>query len=191
MRRAERSNERWVRHYESLQWHFSPEEAHEYAEELTEGEHRTAQAARSPQEIKGEMEMIGHIEASIQTLRVLVGIAAFFCPLALVSSLESHFCDDRCKNMLASIPPWVSTLLLIAFTFGSIFFAVAICQLSFWKRYLDLLRRKRLQSFWEWRSATLRFPTGHMIYSGDFDRTEPPDVGEPQKSRLIYSTNGC
>jgi len=96
MRSAQDSTERWLRHYEWLQRYFSDEAAHQYAEELTEeGEHRTALVERSPQEIKREMEMIRHIEASIQAVRVLVGIAAFFCPVSLVASVRSHFCDDR------------------------------------------------------------------------------------------------
>jgi hypothetical protein len=179
MRRAEDSTERWVRHYEWLQRYFAHEDAHQYAEELTEArEQRRPHVERSPLEIKREMEMISHIEASLQAVRVLVGIAVFFCPVLVVAWLRSHFCDDRCENTLASIPQWVSLPLLIVFTFGSIFLAVAVSHLRFWKRYLDMLRRKRMQSFWEWRSSTLRFPTGHTVYSGDFDRSEPPEPGD-------------
>ena len=179
MQRAQDSTERWFRHYNWLQRYFSDEEAHQYAEELTEvDENRKPHVERSPFEIKREMEMISHIEESVQVLRVLVGIAVFFCAVDVVAWLKSHFCGDRCENTLASIPPWVSLPLLIVFTFASIFLGVAAAELRFWKRYLDVLRRKRMQSFWEWRSATLRFPTGHTIYSGDFDRSEPPEPGE-------------
>jgi hypothetical protein len=179
MRRAQESTERWFRHYEWLQRYFSDEEAHQYAEELTEaGEDRKPRIGRSSSEIKREMELISHIEASVQTVRVIVGIVVFFCPVFMTAWLRSHFCGDRCENTLASIPQWASLLLLIAFTFGSILLAVAVSDLRFWKRYLDVLRRKRMQSFWEWRSATLRFPTGHTMYSSDFDRSELLGPGE-------------
>jgi hypothetical protein len=162
-----------------LQRYFSDEEAHQYAEEVTEaGEDGKPRIERSSFEIKHEMEMISHIEASVQTVRVLVGIVVFFCPVSVAAWLRSHFCGERCENTLASIPQWASLLLLIAFTFGSVFLAVAVSDLRFWKRYLDVLRRKRMQSFWEWRSATLRFPTGNTMYSGDFERSEPPGPGE-------------
>jgi hypothetical protein len=124
------------------------------------------------------MEMISHIEGAVQAVRVLVGIVVFFGLLSVVAWLRLDFCGDRCENALASIPQWASLLLLIAFTFSSIFLAIAVSDLRFWKRYLDVLRSKRMQSFWEWRSATLRFPTGHTIYSGDFDRSEPPEPSE-------------
>jgi hypothetical protein len=179
MRPAQDSTDRWFRHYEWLQRYFSDEEAHQYAEQLTEaGEERNPSTERSPVEIKREMEMISHIEGAVQAVRVLVGIVVFFGLLSVVAWLRLDFCGDRCENALASIPQWASLLLLIAFTFSSIFLAIAVSDLRFWKRYLDVLRSKRMQSFWEWRSATLRFPTGHTIYSGDFDRSEPPEPSE-------------
>ena len=146
---------------------------------VNRGRRRPKAAYRgSSSEIKREMELISHIEASVQTVRVIVGIVVFFCPVFMTAWLRSHFCGDRCENILASIPQWASLLLLIAFTFGSILLAVAVSDLQFWKRYLDVLRRKRMQSFWEWRSATLRFPTGHTMYSSDFDRSELPGPSE-------------
>jgi len=65
MRRAQDSTDRWVRHYEWLQRYSSHEEAHRYAEELTQaGEERNPRIERSPLEIKREMKMKGHIEGS-------------------------------------------------------------------------------------------------------------------------------
>jgi hypothetical protein len=141
---------------------------------------------RSPLEIKREMKMIGHIEGAVQAVRVLVGVVVFFCLLSAVAWLRSDFCGDRRENALASIPQWASLLLVVAFTFGSIFLAFAVSDLRFWKRYLDVLRRKRMQSFWAWRSATLRFPAGHTIYSGDFERSEPPEPSE-DRNKSPYS----
>ena len=110
----------------------------------------------------------------------------FFCLLSVVAWLRSDFCGDRCENALASIPQWASLLLVIAFTFGSIFLAFTVSDLRFWKRYLDVLRRKRMQPFGVWRSATLRFPAGHTIYSGDFDRSEPLEPSE-DRNKPPYS----
>lgn len=180
------ATERWVRHYEWLQRYFSHEEANEYAEELTQaGEERQPKIERSPLEIKREMELITHIEASVQAVRVLVGIALFFCTFFLLGWIRSDFCNDRCEKIIESIPKWVSIPVLIIFTFGTIFVANAVSNLRFWKRYLDMLRRKRLQSFWEWRSATLRYPLRHTIYSGDFGRSEPPDA-DPSQNKPPY-----
>jgi len=191
MRRAQDSTDRWVRHYEWLQRYFSHEEAHQYAEELTQaGEERNPRIERSPLEIKREMKMIGHIEGAVQAVRVLVGIVVFFCLLSVVAWLRSDFCGDRCENALASIPQWASLLLVIAFTFGSIFLAFTVSDLRFWKRYLDVLRAEGCSLFGRGvprRCDSLRGTRSIRAISIQVSLRSRARI---EISRLTHSTNG-
>ena len=72
------SADRWRKHYDWLCWYFPDEEAHEYAEELTEvQEGRKRETERPPHEIRREMKLL----ANIEELVVLVPIAAVAFPL--------------------------------------------------------------------------------------------------------------
>lgn len=58
-----RSAETWGRWYDWLQWYFPDEEAHEYAEELTQvTEGRKRETERSPHEIKREMKLTTYVK---------------------------------------------------------------------------------------------------------------------------------
>ncbi|HEU5314074.1 MAG TPA: hypothetical protein VFU08_09625 [Candidatus Udaeobacter sp.] len=60
-----------------LQWYFPDEEAHDYAEELTQvAEGRKRETERSPHEIRREMKLLANIEALINARRLFVTIAA-------------------------------------------------------------------------------------------------------------------
>lgn len=75
---------------------------------------------------------------------MLSGTVVFFCSVTIAGWVRSHYCVGQCDNMLSAIPPYLSSFL---FTFVSIALAVWVSHTAFWCRYLDLLRRKRMQSF--------------------------------------------
>ncbi len=76
MRRAEDSADVWFRHYEWLRTYFSDEEAHEYAEEITQvAEGRKHETDRSQHEIRREMKLLGEIESLVHTTRALAVVA--------------------------------------------------------------------------------------------------------------------
>jgi hypothetical protein len=77
--------ETWGKWFDWLQWYFPDEEAHEYAEELTQvTEGRKREAERSPHEIKREMKLLANIEALINASRCLRDTcgSVLFYPLA-------------------------------------------------------------------------------------------------------------
>jgi hypothetical protein len=148
-----RSAETWGRWYDWLQWYFPDEEAHEYAEELTQvAEGRKRETERSPHEIKREMRLLANIEALINAIRLLVTIAALACPFYFLL-LRSSFLD-----LLLDSDTAAATWVRVGVAISCVVLAVVVWNRPFWDNCLTVLRRTRLRCFWEWRSATLRFP---------------------------------
>ena len=163
--RLRASTEAWFKRYERLQWAFPEEEAHEYAEEMTQvAEGKKRETQRSPYEIKREMKLLIHMEGLVQGVRVLVVAAICVFPFLW----QPAFLPDSGILVLGwMLACWISA-------------GVVGCR-RFWKDYLDVLRRRRLQCFWEWRSADSRFPVQSISPSGLSERSElPPEAGESQ-----------
>ena len=85
-----------------LQWYFPDEEAHDYAEELTQvAEGRKRETERSPHEIRREMKLLANIEALINARRLLVTIAALASPFYFLL-LRSSFLDSLLDSETAA-----------------------------------------------------------------------------------------
>jgi hypothetical protein len=88
--KLQRSTAVWSKSYDWLQWHFPDEEAHEYAEEMTQvAEGRKRETERSAHEIRREMKLLANTEALINTIRVLAAIAALACPFYFLLNLKA------------------------------------------------------------------------------------------------------
>jgi hypothetical protein len=176
---AQDSAKAWARRYDWLRWYFPDEEAHEYAEQVTQvAEGRKHETERSPHEIRREMKLLMQIESLVHTTRVLAVVAVGFgLPFLLYHflSLNGDTLSERIARPGLLLACWVS--------------AGVLGYRRFWKDWLDVLRQRRLKCFWEWRSATLRFPTGSIIDSMSSDKSElPPEASEFEK-KPPYSPN--
>jgi hypothetical protein len=173
--KAQDSANAWYRQYKRLQSYFPEEEAREYAEEITQvAEGRKRETERSPHEIRREMNLLMQIESLIHTTRVLTVIAVGFgLPFLLYQLLSPNgdTLSERIMRPALFLASWVAA-------------GVLWCK-RFWKDWLDALRQRRLKCFWEWRSATLRFPT--MISAFDSmssDKSElSPEASEFKKQK--------
>jgi hypothetical protein len=170
----QRRAEAWARRYDWLRWYFPDEEAHEYAEELTQvAEGGKRETERSPHEIRREMKLLMQIESLVHTTRALAVVAAGLgLPFLLWQLLPLN--GDTLSERIAR------PLLLLACWFSA---GILGCK-RFWKNWLDVLRQRRLKCFWEWRSATLRFP---VIDSGRSDTSELPAEASEFQSKPPYS----
>jgi hypothetical protein len=114
--------------------------------------------------MRREMKVLIQIDQIVRVMRGLV-VATI---LALPFLWQPSFLPD---SGIASIG-WVIACWIAAGVVG---------HMRLWKDCLDVLLRRRMQCFWEWRSATLRFPVQSMTDTGLFDRSElPPKGSEPQ-----------
>jgi hypothetical protein len=148
-----RSAETWRKWYDWLQWYFPDEEAHDYAEELTQvAEGRKRETERSPHEIKREMKFLANIEALINARRLVVTIAALASPFYFLL-LRPSFLDSLLDSETAA-----ATWVCVGVGISCVVLAVVVWNRPFWDNCLTVLRRTRLGCFWEWRSVTLRFP---------------------------------
>lgn len=148
-----RSAETWRKWYDWLQWYFPDEEAHDYAEELTQvAEGRKRETERSPHEIRREMKLLANIEALINARRLLVTIAALASPFYFLL-LRPSFLDSLLDSETAA-----ATWVRVGVGISCVVLAVVVWNRPFWDNCLTVLRRTRLGCFWECRSATLRFP---------------------------------
>jgi hypothetical protein len=169
-----RSSETWGKWYDWLQWYFPDEEAHEYAEELTQvAEGRKRETERSPHEIKREMKLLANMEVLINTIRFLVTLAVFASPFYFLL-LRPSFMDSLPDTAAAT---WVR----VGVAISCVVLAFVVWNRPFWKNWVAILRRVRLRCFWEWRSATLRFPVKSI--TPDFYETSKPfeEASEFQK----------
>jgi len=90
----QRSAAVWRKWYDWLQWYFPDEEAHDYAEELTEvAEGRKRGTERPAHEIRREMKLLANFEALIVAIRLLVTIAALTSPFYFLL-LRPSFLDS-------------------------------------------------------------------------------------------------
>ncbi|PYK40216.1 MAG: hypothetical protein DME49_01140 [Verrucomicrobia bacterium] len=176
-RKPEDSAKLWARWYDRLRWYFTDEEAHEYAEEVTEvAEGRKRDSERSPQEIRRDMNLLMRLEALVQTARgVAVLAVALGLPFLLMELLDING-DALIERVLRG-----------ALLLGSWVAAAVLAYRRFWKDWLTVLRQKRLKCFWEWRSATLRFPTDAIIDSGLSDVSELPTEAAERPKKPPYS----
>lgn len=175
--------EAWCKRHDALSWQFPEEEARDYADAMSDvAEGKKANMERSPHEIKQEMRLLSHLESLVVAIRALVVAATLFLP----AFLWVRFVPDEVKERIPEGLPLL--VLTLAVLLVGLIIASVVGFHSFWQNYLDVLRRKRTQSFWEWRSATLRFPTRHVIGSMSSDKTEPPDISETD-SKPPYSSN--
>jgi hypothetical protein len=174
--KLQRSAAIWSKWYDLLQWYFPDEEAHEYAEELTQvAEGRKRETERSPHEIKREMKLLANIEALITAIRLFVTIAALACPFYFLL-LRPSFLDSLLDSDTAA-----ATWARVGVAISCVVLAVVVWKRPFWGNWVAILRRVRLRCFWEWRSATLRFPVKSI--APDFDETSKPfeEASEFQK----------
>lgn len=168
-----RRNAAWVKRCDWVGVYF-PDQANEYADEMSrvaEGEKRETE--RSPHEIKREMKLLTDIEGFVHSTRVLVVLAIFVLPLLWQPSFT------KSDTALAG---WAATGWIVLCWF----LAVIVGCMRFWKNYLNVLRQVRLQRFWEWRSATLRFPVKGTIPSELFEGSEPPEEAGEFQSKPPY-----
>ena len=118
---------------------------------------------RSPHGIRREMKLLIQIDELVRVVRGLVVIAICALPL-----LWQPFFLPKDSNIAWA--GWLIACWIVAWVVGSN---------RYWKDSFDVLRRRRMQCFWEWRSSTLRFPVQSIIDSGLADRSElPPETGE-------------
>jgi hypothetical protein len=171
-----RSAKTWSKWYDWLQWHFPDEEAHEYAEELTQvAEGRKRETERSPHEIRREMKLLANIEALINAIRLLVALGAFAAPFCFMLSRPFFLVPLLDSETVAA------TWIRVGLAMFCVVPAVVVWNRRFWKNWIGGLRRIRLRCFWEWRSATLRFPVKSI--APDFYETSEPfkEASELQK----------
>jgi hypothetical protein len=182
LEKLQRSAVVWSKWYDWLQWYFPDEEAHEYAEELTQvAEGRKRETERSPHEIRREMKLLASIEALINAIRLLVTLAAVASPFYFLL-LRPSFLD--------SLPDTAATTWIrVGVEILCVVLAVVVWKRPFWDNCLTVLRRTRLRCFWEWRSATLRFPVKTIIPSGLFDTSELPQEASEVEGKKPHSSN--
>jgi hypothetical protein len=176
LEKLQRGAKTWSRWYDWLQWHFRDEEAHEYAEELTQVEEgRKREIERSPLEIKQEMKLLSNTEVLVNTIRLLVALGAFAAPFCFILSRPLFLLPLLDSETVAA------TWIRVGLALFCVVPAVMVWKRPFWKNWLAVLRRARLRYFWEWRSATLRFPVKSI--APDFYETSKPfeEASEFQK----------
>ena len=111
-------------------------------------------------------------------LVVLGTLAAPFCfilsrPLFLVPLLDS-------ETVAAT---WIRVGLAIFCVVP----AVVVWNRPFWKNWIAVLRRARLRCFWEWRSATLRFPVKSIAPISTRQANPSKRRASSKRNRLTYS----
>ena len=119
------------------------------------------------------MKLLANIEALINTIRFLVTLAAFASPFYFLL-LRPSFLDSLPDTAAAT---WVR----VGVAISCVVLAVVVWNRPFWENWVAILRRVRLRCFWEWRSATLRFPVKSI--APDFYETSKPfeEASEFQK----------
>jgi hypothetical protein len=163
-----RSTKTWRKWYDWLQWYFPHEEAHEYAEELTQvTEGKKRETERSSHEIKREMKLLSNTETLINTIRLLVALGAFAAPFYFILSRPLFLVPLLDSETVAA------TWIRVGLTIFCAVPAVVVWNRPFWKNWVAVLRRARLRCFWEWRSATLRFPVKSIAPDHLYEISEP------------------
>ena len=177
--KAQESAKAWVRRYDWLQYHFPDDEAREYADEMTEvAEGRKRETERPPHEIRREMKILMKIEGVVQFTRAVAVVAVFLgLPILLLQflSLDGDTLSERVARPALVLACWI--------------LAGVIGYRRLWNEWLNVLRRRRLECFWEWRSATFRFPTSSMIDSMSSDKSELPPEASKLENKPPYSPN--
>jgi hypothetical protein len=183
LEKFQRSTAVWSKWYERLQWSFPDEEAHEYAEELTQvAEGRKREPERSPHEIKREMKLLSNTEALINSIRLLVALGISAAPFCFILSRPLFLVPVLDRETVAA------TWIRVGLTIFCVVPGVVVWNRPFWRNWVAVLRRARLRYFWEWRSATLRFPIKTVIPSALFDTSQLPNEASDVERKPPHSS---
>lgn len=154
---------KWCQHYDWVSQYFGDEDgARDYADAMLEAaENQSQQPEKSEADIEREMKLLSQIETLIVIARGAIVIAIVCSP---------PFWVPRVVEV-----DWMYPVLTVA-TWA---LAAVVGKSKFWKTQLATLKQIRVERFFAWRSAHLRFPISHItpayLYDGS---TAPGEAGD-------------